>query len=157
VDFKVIGSSLDFLVGKTSVSLLDDLPLIDINFNISNPLFKLIKALFDYSLATFVLFFIFPFIYLTIKLTGKQSEFSNFVLKVPRIFSGKVSFVGPKHGTGKENLFLVKKGLTGFWYIEDGETRENEKTDLFYAKNQNIWLDIEILGRTLSKMWGSKK
>jgi GT2 family glycosyltransferase len=157
VDFKVIGSSLDFLVGKTSVSLLDDLPLIDINFNISNPLFKLIKALFDYSLATFVLFFIFPFIYLTIKLTGKQSEFSNFVLKVPRIFSGKVSFVGPKHGTGKENLFLGKKGLTGFWYIEDGETRENEKTDLFYAKNQNIWLDIEILGRTLSKMWGSKK
>jgi hypothetical protein len=77
VEFKLIGNDLDFLVGKTSVSVLDEIPLIQINYNISNPLLKFIKSLFDYLTAAFVLFFIYPFIYLTAKLNRKQSDFTN--------------------------------------------------------------------------------
>jgi len=154
VEFKLTGNDLDFLVGKTSVSILDDIPLIQINYNISNPLLKFIKSLFDYLFATFVLFFIYPFIYLTAKLNGKQSDFINFILSVPRIFSGKVSFVGPKNPKENANLYLGKKGLTGLWYIES--TEDSEKLDIFYAKNQNIWLDLEIIGKTLNKMLGTR-
>ena len=155
-EFKIIGNSLDFLVGKTSVSFLDDISLFDIQYNISNPLHKIIKFIFDYIMALFVLFFIYPFIYLTSKLSKKKSDFKNFILSVPLIFSGKVSFVGPRSGSNSNNLYLGKKGITGYWYIENSEGGNNEKLDILYAKNQNIWLDLEILGKTLNKMWSKR-
>ena len=153
VEFKIIGNSLDFLVGKTSVSFLDDLSLFDIQYNISNPLHKSIKSIFDYTMAVLVLFFIYPFIYFASLLNKKKSDFKNFILSVPHIFSGKVSFVGPRNQSNTNNLFLGKKGLTGYWYIENSNGGNTEKLDILYAKNQNIWLDLEILAKTLNKMW----
>ena len=153
VEFKLVGNNLDFLVGKTSVSILDDLSLIELTYNISIPWMKFFKAFFDYVLAAFVLFLVYPFIYFTAKLTKKKSEFAEFILNVPLIFRGNTSFVGPKEPAEFKNLYLGKKGLTGLWYIENSEGEETEKLDIFYAKNQNIWLDLEILGRTINKMW----
>ena len=156
VEFKLIGNNLDFLVGKSSVSILEDIPLFEINYNISNPVLRMIKSLFDYSLALFVLFFIYPFIYLFVKLSNKKSDFKNLILNIPKIFTGRVSFVGPKNIVKNENLFLGKQGLTGFWYLENSNVEETEKLDIYYAKNQNIWLDLEILGKTLNKMWSAR-
>lgn len=156
VEFKLVGNNLDFLVGKTSVSILDDMPLIEINYNISQPLMKFSKSSFDFVLASFVLIFIFPFIYLIVKVTKNQTEFSKFILRVPQIITGKLSFVGPQSPVKSEKLYLGKKGLTGFWYIENNETTDNDRLDILYAKNQNIWLDLEILGKTLNKMWGNR-
>jgi O-antigen biosynthesis protein len=155
VEFKLIGNNLDFLVGKTSVSLLDDFSLIQVSYNISNPVMKFIKSSFDYASALLVLFLVYPFIYFTSKVSEKHSDFRNFILRVPQIFSGKVSFVGPKDSTGRNSLYLGKTGLTGLWYTENARDHELEKLDIFYAKNQNIWLDLEILGKTLNKMWGA--
>ncbi len=90
VEFKLIDTNLDFIVGKTSVTMMDDMPIIDITNNISRPLVKFIKAVFDYSAALIVLFFIYPFIYFIAKLTGKRNDFRDFVLNVPVIFSGKL-------------------------------------------------------------------
>lgn len=157
VEFKLVGNNMDFLVGKTSISLLEDIPLIQINYNISNPLLKTIKSAFDYVLAAFVLFFIYPLIYFISKVSSKKTDFRKFISGVPRIFSGKVSFVGPLNEISDEKLYLGKKGLTGLWYIEDAEESDREKLDIFYAKNQNIWLDLEILGKTLNKMWGTRQ
>ncbi len=156
VEFKLIGNNLDFLVGKTSVSILDDMPLFEIKYNISNPLFRFFKAVFDYSLAGAALFFIYPFIYLAVKAGSKESEFKKFVLSVPVIFSGKVSLVGPKQVNKEKSIYLGKKGLTGLWYIEGAEESESDKLDILYAKNQNIWLDLEILSKTLNRMWGRR-
>ena len=156
VEFKLIGNDLDFIVGKTSVSILDDIPLIGINYNISNPIQKFSKFIFDYSLGLFVLFFIYPFIYLIVKVKSKQSEFESFVLKIPSVLSGKASFVGPKINSENSQLYLGKKGLTGLWYIENAEGGDAEKLDILYAKNQNFWFDLEILGKTLNKMWSGR-
>lgn len=156
VEFKLIGQSLDFIVGKTEVSILDDIPLIGITYNISNPMMKFLKSLLDYSLAMFVLFFIYPFIYFTALLTKKKSEFQRFILNVPSVIKGKCSFVGPKEVNNSTNLYLGKKGLTGLWYLESSEGKESEKLDIYYAKNQNVWLDIAIIGKTLNKMWSKK-
>ncbi|PJB00504.1 MAG: glycosyl transferase, partial [Ignavibacteria bacterium CG_4_9_14_3_um_filter_36_18] len=84
-----------------------------------------------------------------------HSAFQNLILNVPKILSGKFSFVGPKEGNVSD-LYLGKKGLTGLWYIDESQGN-SEKLDIFYAKNQNVWLDLEILGKTLNKMWNSKK
>lgn len=155
VDFKLIGNGVDFLVGKTSVSLLDDVQLIDITYNISNPSVKFIKLMFDKTLAIVVLFSLYPLIYLSVLLMRKRSDFTQFILKVPQVVSGKFSFVGPKSERIDLDLYLGKPGLTGLWYIEKADKDAVLKLDIFYAKNQNVWLDLEILGKTLNKMWSN--
>jgi GT2 family glycosyltransferase len=157
VEFKLVGNNLDFIVGKASVSVLDDMPLIEIKYNISKPVLKFFKALLDYAAALLVLFLIYPFIYLKAKLVKKQSEFSEFILRIPLIFSSNYSLVGPKNTPGdKYNLYLGKKGLTGLWYVDSESEADHEKLDIYYARNQNMWLDLEIIGKTLNKMWGKR-
>ncbi len=157
VEFKIIGKNLDFLVGKASVAILSDTPIIEFDYNITSPVIKSIKRAFDFTLSVVVLFFIYPFIYLTIHMREKQTEFQKFILKVPMVLSGTYSFVGPENNKNNNEFYLGKKGLTGLWYIENSEGKDSDKLDLYYAKNQNIWLDVEILGKTLNKLWGTRK
>ncbi|MGD8307611.1 MAG: glycosyltransferase, partial [Ignavibacteria bacterium] len=156
VDFKISGSDLNFVVGKTAVSMLDEIPLIGVHYNISKPLMKVIKRLFDLILGLFVLFFIYPFIYFFSKLNKKETEFRAFIKGIPSVVFGKRSFVGPKSSSTDGFVFFGRQGLTGFWYVENNTETEKEKLDFYYAKNQNIWLDLEILGRSLNKMWSKK-
>ncbi len=156
VEFKLIGKNLDFLVGKTSVSMLDDIPIIEIKYNISKPLFRFVKVIFDYSSAVLVLFLIYPFIYLINKAGKKPSDFGEFVLKIPLIFTGRISLVGPKELDKDSNIYLGKKGLTGLWYIEDFAGIDSNKLNIFYARNQSPWFDLEIIGKTILKMWNRK-
>jgi len=156
VEFKITGTEHDFIVGKTSVSMLDDIPLIEVNYNISSPSLKFIKRLFDITFGLFVLFFIYPFIYFISKVTKKKTDFRSFILNVPSVVIGTKSFVGPKKIVPDKIYYMGRQGLTGFWYIENNIDVEAEKLDFYYAKNQNIWLDLEILGRTLNKMWNKR-
>jgi len=153
VDFKIVGSDMNFVVGKSSVSMLDDIPLVEVNYNISNPTVQMIKLIFDFTLAILVLFSFYPFIYFITKLSGKETDFRKLILSVPAVISGKNSFVGPKKPLTFENEVLGKAGLTGLWYIDEAAFTDSQKLDFYYVKNQNIWLDLEILGKTLNKMW----
>ncbi|MGQ9643250.1 MAG: glycosyltransferase [Ignavibacterium sp.] len=153
IEFKVVGSDQDFVVGKTSVSILDDIPLFEINFNISDAKMRFIKNLFDFTLALLTLILLYPLIFFKYKIVSQpKTDFAEFVLKVPYVLSGKYSFVGPKENSTTQNIFLGKKGLTGFWYYETEDKDEIEKLDFYYAKNQNIWMDIEIISKSLNKM-----
>ncbi len=151
-EFKIIGNNLDFLVGKASVSVLDEIPLIGIKYNITSPAMKFFKALLDFTLALFVLFLVYPFIYLAAIVSNRNSDFKKFILQVPSVLRGRMSFVGPEDPSGYKDLYLGKKGLTGLWYIENVGIKDREKLDILYAKNQNIWFDLEILAKSLNKM-----
>jgi GT2 family glycosyltransferase len=156
VEFKIAGNNLDFIVGKTAVTMLDDMPVIDLNYNISQPQLRLIKTLFDYSITIPSLFLIYPFIFFKSKLVNRQSDFTKFVLGFPNVINGKASLVGPNRSELNEDKFLGKTGLTGYWYIENDNSEELEKLNFYYAKNQNIWLDLEILAKSLNKMWSNR-
>jgi len=153
IDYKIVGSEMDFVVGKSAISMLDDIPLVEVQYNILNTTIRIIKKFFDYALGFLVLFLVYPFIYFSAKLSHNKSEFRTAILKVLSVISGKVSFVGPKEVKDEQRIYYGKPGLTGLWYVEDCDESEIEKLDFYYAKNQNIWLDLEILGRTLNKMW----
>ncbi|GAB4291655.1 MAG: glycosyltransferase [Ignavibacteriaceae bacterium] len=156
VEFRLLGRDLDFIVGKTSVLLLDDLPLFEIQYNITKPLNRIVKAVFDFLTGSFTLFLVFPFIYFKTKITKRKTDFDKFVLGIPEVVTLRKSLVGPKSVNIKQNLFLGKPGLTGFWYTEQDDTNDELRLDILYAKNQTIWLDIEILGKTFIKMWSKK-
>lgn len=155
-EFKLVGNDLDFIVGKSSVSILNETPLIDLNYNISNPVKRVIKRAFDVTLSLLVLFLIYPFIYLLNKLNNQKNDFQNFILRVPLVLKGSYSFVGPADIEFLDNLYLGKKGLTGLWYIESSLGNTAGKLNIYYARNQNIWFDLEIISRSLAKMWDKK-
>jgi len=153
VEFKIVGSNLDFIVGKTAVTMLDDMPVIELDYNISKPQMILIKKFFDLSIVLPSLFLIYPFIFFKSKLSSRQSDFSKFIIGFPRVFIGRASLIGPPDCEKSKNNIFGKTGLTGYWYIENNNPDELEKMNFYYAKNQSIWLDIEILVKSLNKMW----
>lgn len=157
VDFMVSGKELNYLVGKSSVTMLEDLPLLKIQYNISSLLHKTTKRILDLVLSIIlILLLVYPFIYFYKKLTARENEFIRLILNIPKIFNGEMSFVGPKSNSYHGDLYVGKTGITGLWFVESlsvNDKEEMKSLDLFYAKNQNIWLDLEILGRTLSKLF----
>lgn len=156
VEFMVAGKELDYLVGKSSVTMLEDIPLLKINYNISSFGHRLTKLIFDYTLSLIlILLLVYPFIFLLHKFTSKNNDLINIILQIPDVLKGKKSFVGPKQKSYYGELFVGKVGLTGLWYVEnvlENDEEEIKSLDIFYAKNQNIWLDLEILGRTITKI-----
>jgi uncharacterized membrane protein len=156
VEFLVAGKELDYLVSKSSITMLDDIPLLKVNYNISSFTSRWTKRLLDLVLGTLILFLVYPFIYLFQKFTSQKSSLFQFILSVPKVIIGEKSLVGPKESSYWAELYVGKIGLTGFWFIENipmADVEEVKKLDIFYAKNQNIWLDLEILGKTISKMF----
>ncbi len=156
VSFLFSGSRMDYLVGKSSVTMLDDIPLLKVNYNISVFIHRLSKRMLDLFLSFFILLFIYPFIYLASKVLSNKGEFFNFILRTPEVFSGKLSFVGPRSNSYYGDLFIGKKGLTGYWFTEiydRSDEEEETKLNIYYARNQSVWLDLEILGKTFSKMF----
>lgn len=156
VEFMVAGNELDYLVGKSSIAILDDIPLLKVQYNISSISHRITKQIFDFVLSLIlILLLVYPFIYLFQKFTSKKGDFINFILGIPDVLVGRKSFVGPLNNSELSGLYIGKLGLTGLWYVENlksFEAEEHKKVDLYYAKNQNVWLDLEIIGRSISKM-----
>ncbi|HEX9016044.1 MAG TPA: sugar transferase [Chloroflexota bacterium] len=77
------------------------------------------------------------------------------------VLRGEMSLVGPRmiapdealrYGKWQLNLLTVKPGITGPWQVHgrsDIEYDERVKLSMHYIRNYSIWLDLEILVRTL--------
>jgi len=160
VEFVVAGSDLNYMVGKSSISMLDDIPLLKVQYNISDLLHRGTKRTLDITLSLFVSLFVYPFIAAAKLFSKKNSAFKNFVLSTPKVMKGAFSFVGPQNNVSYEGLYVGKPGLTGLWFTENidiNDLQENKKLDIYYAKNQNVWLDLEIIGKSFSKMFYGEK
>lgn len=156
VEFLVAGKEMDYLVGKSSITMLDDIPLLKVQYNVSMLSNRIIKRIFDLTFSILFLILLYPFIYLFYKISYRKSSFINFILKIPSVCVGKLSLVGPYNSSFYDNLYVGKIGLTGFWFTESIDLNDDDelkKLDIYYAKNQSVWLDIEILGKSFSKMF----
>lgn len=159
VEFLVAGKEMDYIVGKSSITMLDDIPLLKVQYNISSLVHRFGKRSFDLVLSSLILILIYPFIYLFKKFISRKNDFIQFIFGIPEVFIGRKSLVGPHAVSFYDDLYVGKTGLTGYWYIErltENDAIEIKKLDIFYAKNSNIWLDFEILGLTFARMFLSE-
>ena len=164
VNFHLVPTTLEVIIGKGSVDSLDELPLVQINYNIEKTGNRVLKRGFDLILSSLLLISVYPFVYLKKRVRGESR--SQFVLKLPSVFSGRYSFVGPPqggwpaglksppraHGVAGSSLYLGKPGLTGLIQLQESRSltaQEFEQYNLYYAKNQSVALDTEILLKTM--------
>ena len=164
VNFHLVPNTLEVIIGKGSVDSLDELPLVQISYNIEKSTNRVLKRTFDFAVSSLLLISVFPFVYFKRKLSGSAS--SGFILKLPSVLSGTESLVGPPtHAISHANsdgqvgpfLSLGKPGLTGLIQLQGNRPltpREEEQYNLYYAKNQSLALDIEILLKTMLQRRG---
>jgi GT2 family glycosyltransferase/lipopolysaccharide/colanic/teichoic acid biosynthesis glycosyltransferase len=166
VNFHLVPNTLEVIIGKGSVDSLDELPLVQITYNIEKATHRALKRALDLSVSLLLLISIYPFVYFKRLLAG--SSRSDFILRLPAVLSGKLSLVGPpsespaqRQGAGEatpvgsrsgSGLNLGKPGLTGLIQLQRSRplaVEEQEQFNVYYAKNQSLALDIEILLKTL--------
>jgi O-antigen biosynthesis protein len=151
VNFRLVPGSLEAIIGKTRIDELDTLPLVDIEYNLHKPWNRFAKRTFDIVLASLLLVTAYPLAWLA----GRRN---GLIAGLPGVLRGDMSFVGLPPGelgtdpaSGRPGV-LGPAGLTGLVQLngrEDLDEQEKERYRLYYAKNQSLMLDVEILVKTL--------
>jgi hypothetical protein len=161
VNFRLVPSSLEVIIGKTHIDELGDLPFVDIDYNIRKASHRFFKRTFDVVFALFGILMCFPIFVVPLR-KRDTSAYMRLMYRLPDVLKGTMSFVGrpadedQPAGAG-ETLYLGKPGITGLAQINrraDMNPEEVEKYNLYYAKNQSLVLDCEIL---LKAMLNSKR
>ena len=156
INFRLVPGSLDSIIGKTSIDELDTLPLVDIEYNIHHPVNRLVKRLTDIVVASLLLISVYPLR----RFFGRKGDApDSLILRIPDVLRGHLSLVGLPPGDGglagkrSGNADeLGPEGLTGLLQIhshEDLEPEERERYKLYYAKNQSLMLDMQIIAKSL--------
>jgi hypothetical protein len=158
ISFKILSGESDIILGKSTLDKIDDIYLMKIEYNINKKFNIFVKRLFDIVFGTVNLFTVYPLIMILSAagvLKGGKKKFYNKVRFIPRVITGRYSFVGratwdtPQQGVN----YLGKSGLTGLVQINNHKNLSADEIEYFnfyYAKNQSLALDIEILLKTIS-------
>ncbi len=175
--YKLVPESLDFVIGKANVEYLDDMPVVDVDIAYQSAWNRFIKRFFDVILSSLVLIIssiiMLPVIIFSpapkksVHLFGNPNKgllftvfspinenfYKNLYLLIWHIFRGRISFVGaPMHYVGHQDL-VYKPGLTGLRQINESRLYHPDdklKYEIYYLQNYSIWLDIDILIKSLT-------
>ncbi len=152
VSLKLVPDTIDVIVGKTYVDGLADVPLADIDYNINRTRNKVLKRVFDmvFSAVSFVLFS--PTL-----MSKKDSPIRRVIRKLPNVLRGEMSLVGRSehYPIGDESVF-GKFGVTGVAQLNRGQSLSNEEVEklyVYYAKNQSVWLDLEVIAKSFLQLF----
>lgn len=172
--FKIVPNTLDYIIGKSNVEYLDNIPVVDVQLLYYTTWNRFAKRNFDLLLSTILLALLTPVLiipwlhtsrkrvdykfytgersYTTLRL-GPIGNWVNLYTKLGYIFTGKISFVGaPMVPNRKESMLYYKHGLTGLRQYHEsrsGPLEEGEHFELHYLQNYSIWLDLDILAKSM--------
>ncbi len=167
VNYRLVPNSLEAIIGKTSIDDLETLPLVEIEYNLHKPGHRFMKRLMDIAVSTAGLVTLYPFVRVWHFLTKQKQKGAivRAILLLPHVFLGKISLVGLPLSTlssaspGTENppsdSYLGPVGIMGLVQIskrDDLEPEEIERYKIYYAKNQSLLLDIEIIVKSILKL-----
>ncbi|MBS1517367.1 MAG: glycosyltransferase [Bacteroidetes bacterium] len=161
VRFRIFPSGKELMLSKLNTSSIDEINLIEIEYNINNKLNIFLKRIFDLVLSFILLITVYPVMLLMIKIFNfKPSKQVSKLLLLPDVFKGNTSFVGyPVWLETDDRQFIGKRGLTGLVQLNSYEGITDEEIvnmNLFYAKNQSLVLDTEILLKTFFLIFKKK-
>ncbi|MBK9334535.1 MAG: glycosyltransferase [Ignavibacteria bacterium] len=153
VRFRIFPSGKELMLSKLNTSSIDEINLIEIEYNINNKLNIFLKRTFDIIFSLILLLTVYPVLIILMKaFEYKPGKHLSKLLRLPDVFKGNTSFVGyPVWLETNQKQYIGKKGLTGLVQLNSYEGISEEEIinmNLFYAKNQSLILDMEILLKT---------
>ena len=158
LNYKILSADSELILGKSTLDKVDDIYLMQIEYNINKKFNIFVKRLFDVVAGFICLLLIYPCVSVYVKIFKPEPDDLRFLSKlllIPSVFKGKISFVGRATwdvaSSGK--ISLGKRGLTGLVqlnYYKNLSSDEIEYYNNYYAKNQSLILDIEIILKTIS-------
>ncbi|GAB4367498.1 MAG: glycosyltransferase [Calditrichia bacterium] len=181
IDFKLVPSNLEVIIGKSHIEKLDAYPLLDIEYAYGKRFNQISKRLFDLIISVVLMILLLPFAgigflryrtnFESTRFLGKnkkeftlplvrqkQNSLVNLYVFLMAVFRGRLSLVGSPlqtGGAGSEFLqYGYTPGLTGLVqinYEKIFQPEDAERYHLFYLKNHSLILDIEILLKTIWK------
>ena len=170
VNFRLVPNRTEVIIGKTHIDQLEAIPLLDIDYNIDRPWNRFSKRGFDIIFSLFLLLTAGPFLSLRSFQSRRRNGKDHHAIKhLLSVVKGEMSLVGPPPGalqqdgewrTAKRIPYLGKLGLTGLVQINpmlELTNGEIEKYNLYYAKNQSLWLDAEILAQSIIRSMKKSK
>ena len=160
VDFKLVPNSMEVIIGRTRVDQLDEIPFIELQYNIDRMTNRIVKRAVDIAGSVFLLISCAPFVYFKRPFTRTTpSAFSSAMLAMPKVLRGSMSLIGRPplkandHSPFTHNgVSLGKPGITGIVQINSDRAmsdEEREQYEIYYAKNQSLMLDVEILVKAI--------
>lgn len=175
---RFVPNNQDFLLGKTNVNYFGGMPIINLEIPYQNVFNRVIKRMFDMFFSILLLFFGWPFLLFSKKSDKKKlnlviDDKKEIQLELPtqsllkacfslitNIFKGKISFVGaPMYLYDQSRAFPEYKiGVFGYRQLMENEAlseSEKEQYELFYIQNYAIWLDLEILLKSVKTLKSS--
>lgn len=160
VEFKMVPSNLDVIIGKSHIDKLDDYPLMEIDYSLGKKFNRFTKRLFDFSIASLlVLIFaplaLFSYIFSKKKFIAAMINLSDgekiklYTVTPPRKFSffsswqqlwyvvlGKLTLVGAPLNYYQISLpfhkYYYKVGLTGLVQINEKNISSTEDTEKYH-------------------------
>lgn len=158
VNFRLVPSSLEVIIGKTHVDEITALPLVDIEYNLRRPMNRVVKRCFDIFCSIILLMIRYPLVKAKKQSGAPLTWFDEQLLHLPLVVKGTLSLVGPEMSSVSMNDSSSKKfgkpGLTGLVQLHrknNLSSEEKETYNIYYAKNQSLWLDLEILFKSFSQ------
>ncbi len=147
IDFKLIPSNLDVIIGKANIDYIDDIPFVGLDYKLHAVFYRSVKRLFDISFAALLFLILLP-VYLMFRFINagkvtkktfsgpggelalsyfsdnlKYAQAANLFLRLLDIFKGDISFVGSElrqnMESGLEKSLSLKPGITGLEQINN--------------------------------------
>lgn len=153
VNFRLVPTSLEVIIGKTHIDRLGDLPFVQIEYRLHLLSNRFFKRLLDLAAGSALYLTLYPFA----RGAAGGSLLRRRLADLPKVLRGTMSLVGP---TGAANgphpagdpAYLGKPGLASLADLNGHggmPADERERYDVWYAKNQSLRLDVEILMKSL--------
>jgi hypothetical protein len=167
VTFKLLPDSMEFILGKSNVEYLEHMPLVSLDLAFNKGVNRVLKRAIDIILGALLLIPLIPFLgYSMLRFrkelhTGegrsfyapvKQHKMANRALAFWYILSGSMSFVGTTLARSGNGVHTLKAGFTGPVQVNKrilSTEPEYENYELYYLQNYSVWMDIDILIKTL--------
>lgn len=174
VNIKIVPINLDYIIGKSSVERIEDIPLIDVEYNLFRFGNRILKRLFDIALSLFSSLILTPFMlpsgYLAgyrlrkVRLVGveqrtfhslmfrkiRNNHSQRFIERFPLLYSvlvGDISFVGNELLFADTDIprLRCKPGLTGLAQLQGNHRPdETDKQNYEYYYMQNHSLFFDL-------------
>lgn len=167
VVFKLIPDSMDYILGKSNVEYLESIPIVEVGLDYSKGFNQFLKRVMDISIS-FPAWLSLSVILVPLRIFSPapkvelngfkfyenpgKNKWKNRLLLFEYVLQGRLSLVGIPMNYKEKQEGSVKHGLTGLIQINKSRIRtkeEQENHKLYYLQNYSIWLDIDILIKTI--------